>query len=864
MKALPIKLFTLLLCVFTIVSCSDDDPVVDPSSNTVVDIAVDDQRFSSLVAALDKANLVTTLSGNGPFTVFAPTNEAFDALFTELGVNGLEDLSAGQLAPILTYHVVSGSVRSTDLANGYVKTLSTSGPNGTSVDLLVDISSGVNLNGDVSVTQADINGDNGIIHVIDKVLTPPSVVEIAINNNDFSSLVSAVVAGGLDDDLSADGPFTVFAPTNAAFAQLLTDLGVSTLNEIPNDLLISVLMYHVVPGNVTSADIQPGFVQTLNDEAQINIAIDGDNVTINGDVNVVATDVQGTNGVVHVIDKVLVPAAPTNSIVDIALGDENFSTLVQAVTKAGLVETLSGAGDFTVFAPTNAAFDALFTELGITLDDLSEEQVRNIVLYHGIGSSVRSTDLSNGYVSTLNTASPDADALSLLINIDNGVFINGTTQVTMADIDADNGVVHVINEVLMPPTVVDHAIANNNFTSLVSAVVAGGLADDLSTEGPFTVFAPTNQAFENLLSDLGVTSLDQIDQQTLINVLTYHVVPGNVRSDDIQAGNAPTLLTDVELTLSIEGGNVIINDDVNVVAVDVQGTNGVVHVIDKVLLPPTSNNIVDIALGDENFSMLVAAVTKAGLAETLSGDGNFTVFAPTNDAFMTLFNDLGITLDDLTEEQVRNIVLYHAVGAGVFSGDLANGYVTTLNTNSPSGDGLSMLVNIDNGVTLNGDVTVTMADIEADNGVVHVINKVLLPPNVVDAAIANPGFTSLVSAVGRADLVSALSADGPFTVFAPSNEAFAELLTILNVNSVEEIDMTVLTNTLLYHVLNGNVRSDQLSNTNIETLYANDQISINIDNGEVTLNGNVKVILTDVQTTNGVIHVIDKVLLPNN
>jgi transforming growth factor-beta-induced protein len=753
---------------------------------------------------------------------------------------------------------------STDLTNGYVTTLSASGPNGTSIDLLVDISSGVSLNGDVNVTQADISGDNGIIHVIDKVLTPPSVVEIAINNNDFTSLVSAVIAGGLDDDLSAAGPFTVFAPTNDAFAQLLTDLGVSSLSEIPNDLLISVLTYHVVPGNVTSADIQPGFVQTLNDEAQINISVDGGNVIINGDVNVVATDVQGTNGVVHVIDKVLVPAAPTNSIVDIAIGDENFSTLVQAVTKAGLVETLSGDGDFTVFAPTNAAFDALFAELGITLDDLSEEQVRNIVLYHGIGSSARSTDLTNGYVSTLNTSSPDADALSLLINIDNGVFINGTTQVIAPDVEADNGIVHVIDEVLMPPTVVDLAIANNSFSSLVSAVVAGGLVDNLSAEGPFTVFAPTNQAFDNLLSDLGVTSIDQIDQQTLINVLTYHVVPGNVRSDDIQAGNVPTLLTDAELTLSIDGANVSINGDVSVIDVDVQGTNGVVHVINKVLLPPTSNNIVDIALGDENFSMLVAAVTKAGLAETLSGDGNFTVFAPTNDAFMTLFNDLGVTLDDLTEEQVRNIVLYHAVGTGVFSGDLTNGYVPTLNTNSPSGDGLSMLVNIDNGVTLNGDVTVTMADIEADNGVVHVINKVLLPPNVIDAAIDNSIFTSLVSSVGRADLVNALSAEGPFTVFAPTNDAFAELLTILNVNSVEEIDMTVLTNTLLYHVVSGNVRSDQLSNTNVATLYANDQISVVVENGEVTLNGNVKVILTDVQTTNGVIHVIEKVLLPNN
>jgi transforming growth factor-beta-induced protein len=864
MKKLPLKFLLLLVLALPFISCSDDDELEEPMTNTLVEIAQNDARFSTLVSALIKADLVTTLNGNGPFTVFAPTNDAFDALFSDLGVSGISDLSAAQLTPILTYHVLAGTFRSSDLSTGYVPSISASGPDGNALDLYINTSSGVVLNGDVNVTSADVIGDNGIIHIVDKVITPPTVVDIAIANSDFMSLVNAVVQGGLVDALSATGPFTIFAPTDAAFAQLLTDLGVSSIADIDNQLLIDVLTYHVVPGNVRSSAIQSGMVSTLNTEADLMVAVSGASVTINGDVNVVATDIQGSNGVVHVIDKVLVPTSPTNTIVDIALGDANFSTLVAAVLKSGLAETLSGAGNFTVFAPTNAAFDALFSELGVTLDDLSAEQLQGILLYHALGSSVTSSQLSNMYVPTLNTNTPSGEGLSLLVNIDNGVFLNGNTKVTSPDITADNGVVHVIDKVLLPPTVVDAAIDNPAFTSLVSAVGTSNLVDALSAEGPFTVFAPTDAAFADLLTALGVGGIGEIDNDLLTNVLLYHVVSGNVLSTQLSSGTVGTLNPDAGLDIVVSGNMVTINGDVNVVLTDVQTTNGVIHVIDKVLLPPNpSNSIVDIAMGDENFSTLVQAVVKSGLAETLSGEGDFTVFAPTNAAFEALFTELGITFDDLSADQLRDIILYHALGSSVKSGQLSNTYVNTLNTNTPSGEGLSLLVNIDNNVFLNGNTEVTMADIEADNGVVHVINKVLLPPNIVDAAIDNPNFTSLVAAVVKADLVDALSAEGPFTVFAPTNAAFTDLLTILEVSSIDDIDNSVLVNTLLYHVVSGNVMESQLTSGDVGTLNQNNTISITIGDG-VQLNTVVNVTFTDVQTTNGVIHVIDRVLLPTN
>ncbi|MFK7904814.1 MAG: fasciclin domain-containing protein, partial [Chitinophagales bacterium] len=259
-----------------------------------------------LVAALTKANLAGTLAGDGPFTVFAPTNDAFAALLSDLGVSSLDELSAEQLTPILLYHVVSGDVRSGALSNGYVPTLS-DGPNSTKVSLLVNTDSGVSLNTSTTVTTADVEANNGVIHIIDKVLLPPSVVSTAINNPAFSTLVAAVVKANLVDALSSTGPFTVFAPTNDAFDQLLVDLSVTSLDDLTAADLLPILQYHVVSGNNVSTGLSSGTVPTLNTEASLSIDV-SNGVVINGDVNVIIADVQSTNGVVHAIDKVLVPA----------------------------------------------------------------------------------------------------------------------------------------------------------------------------------------------------------------------------------------------------------------------------------------------------------------------------------------------------------------------------------------------------------------------------------------------------------------------------------------------------------------------------------------------------------------------------
>lgn len=298
-----------LVIVAALASCSDKEettPVIPDAPKTLVDVAVADPQFSILVSALQKADLVNTLKSEGTFTVFAPTNSAFATLFSQLGVTGIDELSAEALRPILLNHVVSGKILSADITSGYVATANNSGPASTNVKVLVLKGSTVTVDGS-TVTTADVAASNGVIHVVDQVILPASVVSHAIHNPDFSILVQAVVKAGLVEALSAEGPFTVFAPTNAAFNNLFSALGVAGIDELSVETLTPILLYHVVPGNVLSSQVTTGMVPTLKEGSSLDVVVNGGSVKLNNSANVIAVDVQGTNGVVHAIDAVLLP-----------------------------------------------------------------------------------------------------------------------------------------------------------------------------------------------------------------------------------------------------------------------------------------------------------------------------------------------------------------------------------------------------------------------------------------------------------------------------------------------------------------------------------------------------------------------------
>lgn len=284
-----------------------------------------------------------------------------------------------------------------------------------------------------------------------------------------------------------------------------------------------------------------------------------------------------------------------HTIVDIASENSDFSTLVTALNRTGLTATLDGTGQFTVFAPTNTAFQTFFSSLGsgVTVNNVDVNVLRSILLNHVIGSEIKSSAIPEStYVSTLSPFSTATNAPTIsmfvqkagaLVTINGGID-NGGAVVSTADVDASNGVIHIVNSVIKIPTIKNHAIANPNFSTLTSLLVAQGLVPmlDGTIGSPFTVFAPINTAFDSAtLSLYGGLSSDLKTQ-----VLTYHVVGGvNVRSNAIPTGNITTLQGQ---TFSITGTSI---DDAgstvnkNIILKDVQCSNGVVHAIDKVLLP---------------------------------------------------------------------------------------------------------------------------------------------------------------------------------------------------------------------------------------------------------------------------------------
>ncbi len=303
-------------------------------------------------------------------------------------------------------------------------------------------------------------------------------------------------------------------------------------------------------------------------------------------------------------DQMPAPSGPTQNIAEIASNTDRFSILVDALNATDLTGILTQNGPFTVFAPNNDAFNQYFDDQGITdanndgsrVDDaaaeLGADGVANLLLYHVLAGEVRAGDITAQiYSPTSSTASPNGNALTILVEPAGGsVNVNGGTgkggSVVAADILATNGVIHEVNSVLELPNVVDHAIANSNFSTLTQLVVDAGLVGALSDENAtLTVFAPLNSGFAEIQSTLDVLSPEQVSQ-----TLQYHVTGNEVRAEQISVGPESTLQGE-NIVFSIGADDVTVNiTDVNggvvtVLITNVQGTNGVVHAIDKVLIP---------------------------------------------------------------------------------------------------------------------------------------------------------------------------------------------------------------------------------------------------------------------------------------
>ena len=519
---------------------------------------------------------------------------------------------------------------------------------------------------------------------------PTNASETGVHN----SLVAALTQAGLASTLSGDGPFTVFAPTDQAFADAGIDLA-SFDTDAENATLVDILTYHVVSGTVLSSDLtDAGTTDALNGD-KLSFTVTDTEVKVN-DAVVTTADVTSSNGVIHIIDTVLMPP------VDVYVGDGSMSEPY-----------------FEFY--TDADGTTALTELDIS-QNYKFQRLNNPSAHpFYVGDSGYNTDSSDNLIlagnGTSTTGISDTESFTLF-------FRDGfTTDDTLSYFCTVHASMISDFTLTAPVELVDiPTVATNTgiHTALVAALTHADLVTTLQGDGPFTVFAPTDDAFAAAGIDLSTFDTPE-ENETLVDILLYHVLEGAVPSSAVTDGLTVTMFNGDEATFTggFVGADLLIEDAI-ITGADVQASNGIIHVIDSVLsLPP---DIVEAAQNTGVHDSLVAALTQANLVATLQGDGPFTVFAPTNDAFTAAGIDLSTFDTDDEIAALSNILTYHVVSGSVMSSDLTDG----MSANALNGDSLTFTVNSD-GVMVN-DANVTLADYKVTNGVIHIIDKVLMPP----------------------------------------------------------------------------------------------------------------------------------------
>ena len=603
-----IKTLALATAVLSLAACggnnnSNPPPVVE-MKDSIFEIAAADDRFDSLELALTTTGLDVALNDdNANYTVFAPTDDAFDKLGDALNTL-LSDPDT--LSNILQYHVINGAAvdsgTAISLAGNTQEML-----NGNNI--AITLQSGELYINNAKVIITDIEASNGIIHAIDTVITPPTptivdgtIVDAAINTPELSTLVTALQAAGLVDALADETKmYTVFAPLNSAFDKIDDDALTALLADTA--ALTDVLTYHVYTGgdvdSITAISLTGGEVPMLN----------GDNVSVNyadgklwiNNSEVVTRDIVTNNGTVHLIDTVLMP--PIGSLVDVAVADGRFTTLVAALQATGLDATLADKNNtFTVFAPTDDAF-ALLGQDTINALLADTDTLSSILLYHVIGdANINSAAAINAAGTTIGTANGSDVSINL---VGDKLYINNS-QVIITDVMADNGVIHVVDTVIVPPgTIYDVAVNAGVFSALASALISAGVdaavANEQATQTvfsatgldtvladmneQFTVFVPTADAFAALGADT-LNALAQNPDQ-LRDILLYHTVQGakiEATAAVAAAGTSLTMADGNTAAVTLNNGELFLKD-AKVVNTNIQASNGIIHFIDKVILP---------------------------------------------------------------------------------------------------------------------------------------------------------------------------------------------------------------------------------------------------------------------------------------
>jgi len=461
-----------------------------------------------------------------------------------------------------------------------------------------------------------------------------NIVETAEDAGGFTTLLSVASDLGLAETLRNE-ELTVFAPTDQAFGKLPAGL----LEDLTDEQLTEIILYHLLEGTVESTQIASQQDAVTEQGERILLQSNADGVTVNGRSSVVSADIEASNGVIHAVDEVLLPAAYREpGIIETAEEAGNFSILLGAIEDAGLTTTLQFLGPFTVFAPSDAAFQ----ELGIeTVESLTDEQLNSVLTYHVLDGEVPSSALQP----TQTVAALNGENLFITLENDE-VIVNGTGSVTSADINTENGVIHAVNQVLLPDAfgnVVDNAVKRYELTTLVDLVTEQNLAETLTaSDAEYTVFAPTNAAFESISS-----TLSTLTDQQVTNTLLYHVLATAVESGDLaESQQVMTLNNDEEILIEVSEGVVTINGSATVQIADVAGTNGVIHIIDEVLIPEALGGGIP-TTGDVSANITIENVgTSAWNIVGIEGTGASATTGEDN-ATLTLDEGLRFTVTNL-------------------------------------------------------------------------------------------------------------------------------------------------------------------------------------------------------------------------
>ena len=418
------------------------------------------------------------------------------------------------------------------------------------------------------------------------IIVEGTVFDVIAASESHTTLETALITAGLDVALNGNGPFTVFAPSNDAFANIpAADLE----NLLDNAAqLNAVLLHHVHGGDLSAQEViaMDGMsIETLNND-QLMVTLNGSTVMIDM-ATVTATNLIADNGTVHVIDMVLMPETLT-TVFDVIANSENHTQLENAILTTELDDALNGVGPLTVFAPSDDVFDEL-TEVALQALLNNTELLSSILLHHVHSGELMAADILTMDGMTISTLNDD----ELTVSISGQTVKIDMATVTTPDLTAINGVVHVIDMILMPEidttiTVMDIVENSPIHANLKTAIYAAELDDDLRTDGPFTVFAPTDSAFNNLPAGF-VDNLIENDIPTLTSILLHHVHNDEAMEEDLFDGMMVPTMNNDSLSVSIDGTTVMV-DMATVIVADIPADNGVVHVIDMVLVPadPTS------------------------------------------------------------------------------------------------------------------------------------------------------------------------------------------------------------------------------------------------------------------------------------